>query len=92
MKSVFHNDPCFCNYTALPFVMSKRHPKIEFDGVKKKKMKVKVEVLTSAEKQAGSFIKGTARSHRGEKKKTVKAVISGDLGFLLRYGCVQERW
>lgn len=37
MKSVFHNDPCFCNYTALPFVMSKHHPKIEFDGVKKKK-------------------------------------------------------
>lgn len=62
MKSVFHNDPCFCNYTALPFVMSKHHPKIKFDRVKKK-MKVKVEVLTSAEKQVGSFNRGTARSH-----------------------------
>lgn len=62
MKSVFHNDPCFCNYTALPFVMSKHHLKIEFDRVKK---------------------------NEGESRSVDQ---SGDLGFLLTYGCVQEKW
>lgn len=62
MKFVFHNDPCFCDYTALPFVMSKHHLKIEFDRGKKHKGKVKV--VTTVDHQVGNFIKGKVRSHR----------------------------